>query len=128
VLGLVRFEGELGLLCVAFGVRHPERAWQPSVYQVAHRQQELHEKWLADFVRFLDAAKARAPYPRTPSSGGGGGLRGGCREGSRGPARSGPSGSGARVAARGELALPAKVRGGSTMPSGGAAMTLSRCR
>jgi hypothetical protein len=38
VLRLVRFEGELGLLCVAFGVRHPERAWQPSVYQVAHRR------------------------------------------------------------------------------------------
>jgi hypothetical protein len=38
VLRLVHFEGELGLLCVAFGVRHPERAWQPSVYQVAHRR------------------------------------------------------------------------------------------
>ncbi len=27
-----------GLLCVAFGMRHPEQAWRPSVYQVAHRR------------------------------------------------------------------------------------------
>lgn len=27
-----------GLAYVAFGVRHPQRAWQPSVYQVAHRR------------------------------------------------------------------------------------------
>jgi hypothetical protein len=26
------------LLCLAFGVRHPAHAWQPSVYQVAHRR------------------------------------------------------------------------------------------
>jgi len=26
------------LVYVAFGVRHPTRAWQPSVYQVAHRR------------------------------------------------------------------------------------------
>jgi len=26
------------LVYVAFGVRHPERPWQPSVYQVAHRR------------------------------------------------------------------------------------------
>jgi hypothetical protein len=24
------------LITLAFGVRHPRRAWQPSVYQVAH--------------------------------------------------------------------------------------------
>jgi len=38
VLRLRRFEGELGLFCVAFGRRHPQHAWQPSVYQVAHRR------------------------------------------------------------------------------------------
>ncbi len=26
------------LVCLAFGVRHPDRPWQPSVYQVAHRR------------------------------------------------------------------------------------------
>ena len=29
------------LVCLAFGVRHPTRAWQPSVYQVADRR--LHQ-------------------------------------------------------------------------------------
>jgi hypothetical protein len=27
-----------GLVCVAFGLRHPSAPWQPSVYQVAHRR------------------------------------------------------------------------------------------
>ncbi len=27
-----------GLAYVAFGLRHPRRTWQPSVYQVAHRR------------------------------------------------------------------------------------------
>jgi hypothetical protein len=31
-------DGTPVLVCLAFGVRHPTRAWQPSVYQVAHRR------------------------------------------------------------------------------------------
>lgn len=27
-----------GLVCVAFGLRHPQRPWQQSVYRVAHRR------------------------------------------------------------------------------------------
>ncbi len=38
VLRLARAEEELVLYHLAFGVRHPERPWQPSVYQVAHRR------------------------------------------------------------------------------------------
>jgi hypothetical protein len=30
------------LVCLAFGVRHPSRSWQPSVYEVADRR--LHRK------------------------------------------------------------------------------------
>ncbi len=29
-------DGSLVLVCLAFGIRHPQRPWQPSVYQVAH--------------------------------------------------------------------------------------------
>jgi hypothetical protein len=38
------FSGDLAedgtpvLVCLAFGLRHPTRAWQPSVYQVADRR------------------------------------------------------------------------------------------
>lgn len=38
VLRLALRSGEPVLYHVAFGVRHPGRAWQPSVYQVAHRR------------------------------------------------------------------------------------------
>jgi hypothetical protein len=31
-------DGTPVLVCLAFGLRHPARAWQPSVYQVAHRR------------------------------------------------------------------------------------------
>jgi hypothetical protein len=30
--------GELVLVCLAFGRRHPTQPWRPSVYQVAHRR------------------------------------------------------------------------------------------
>jgi hypothetical protein len=38
------FTGDIGaagapvLVCLAFGVRHPTRPWQPSVYEVADRR------------------------------------------------------------------------------------------
>jgi hypothetical protein len=38
VLQLGRAGQGLVLYHLAFGVRHPERPWQPSVYQVAHRR------------------------------------------------------------------------------------------
>ena len=38
VLELVRAGGVLQLEHRAFGVRHPDRPWQPSVYQVADRR------------------------------------------------------------------------------------------
>jgi hypothetical protein len=38
VLRLARAGEQLVLYHLAFGVRHPERAWQPSVYQVAHHR------------------------------------------------------------------------------------------
>ncbi len=38
VLEVVRARGELQLEHRAFGVRHPDRPWAPSVYQVAHRR------------------------------------------------------------------------------------------
>jgi hypothetical protein len=31
-------DGSPVLVALAFGLRHPERPWQPSVYQVAHRR------------------------------------------------------------------------------------------
>jgi hypothetical protein len=31
-------DGSPVLVALAFGLRHPERAWQPSVYQFAHRR------------------------------------------------------------------------------------------
>ena len=34
--GDVRADARPVLIALAFGVRHPSRAWQPSVYQVAH--------------------------------------------------------------------------------------------
>ncbi len=34
--GDVGVDGRPVLIALAFGVRHPSRAWQPSVYQVAH--------------------------------------------------------------------------------------------
>lgn len=36
VLRLGRRSGEPVLYHIAFGMRHPDRAWQPSVYRVAH--------------------------------------------------------------------------------------------
>ena len=38
VLRLRRERDELVLYQLAFGLRHPSRPWQPSVYQVAHRR------------------------------------------------------------------------------------------
>ena len=38
VLALRPLEGEPVLYHLAFGVRHPQQAWQPSAYQVADRR------------------------------------------------------------------------------------------
>jgi len=34
-------DGTPVLVYLAFGLRHPQRAWQPSIYQVAHRRLQL---------------------------------------------------------------------------------------
>lgn len=36
--GDIDTRGRPALVCLAFGVRHPTRPWQPSVYQVADRR------------------------------------------------------------------------------------------
>ena len=38
VLEVVRSQRTLQLAYLAFGLRHPDQPWQPSVYQVAHRR------------------------------------------------------------------------------------------
>ena len=38
VLRLVRDGPGVALYCLAFGIRHPVQAWQPSVYRVADRR------------------------------------------------------------------------------------------
>lgn len=38
VLEVVRSRRTLQLAYLAFGLRHPDQPWQPSVYQVAHRR------------------------------------------------------------------------------------------
>lgn len=42
VLRLARAGDKVVLYHLAFGVRHPERPWQPSVYQVAHHRLHQH--------------------------------------------------------------------------------------